>query len=97
MSHLRLGAYGQRLWQARRADGVTKILADPGTGKLLGVAIAGPGAGDLISEAALALETDATLADLSRTIHPHPTLSETLAEAADLHAGLCTHLYRPAK
>ena len=80
-----------------RADGVTKILADPGTGKLLGVAIAGPGAGDLISEAALALETDATLADLSRTIHPHPTLSETLAEAADLHAGLCTHLYRPAK
>ena len=52
-----------------RADGVTKILADPGTGKLLGVAIAGPGAGDLISEAALALEMDATAADLARH-HP---------------------------
>ena len=80
-----------------RADGVTKILADPGTGKLLGAAIAGPGAGDLISEAALALETGATVADLARTIHPHPTLSETLGEAAELHEGLCTHLYRPAK
>ena len=80
-----------------RADGVTKILADPGTGKLLGVAMAGPGAGDLISEAALALETGARAADLARTIHPHPTLSETLGEAADLHEGLCTHLYRPAK
>ncbi|NCA82539.1 MAG: dihydrolipoyl dehydrogenase [Opitutae bacterium] len=80
-----------------RADGVTKILADPGTGKLLGVAIAGPGAGDLISEAALALETGATIADLARTIHPHPTLSETLGEAADLHEGLCASLYRPAK
>lgn len=80
-----------------RADGVTKILADPGTGKLLGVAIAGSGAGDLISEAALALETGATAAALARTIHPHPTLSETLGEAAELHEGLCTHLYRPAK
>lgn len=80
-----------------RADGLTKILADPGTGKWLGVAIAGPGAGDLISEAALALEMGATSADLARTIHPHPTLSETLGEAADLHEGLCSHLYRPAK
>ena len=80
-----------------RADGVTKILADPGTGKLLGVAMAGPGAGDLISEAALALETGAEVADLARTTHPHPTLSETIGEAADLHEGLCTHLYRPAK
>ena len=80
-----------------RTDGVTKILADPGSGQLLGVAIAGPGAGDLISEATLALETDATAADLARTIHPHPTLSETLGEAADLHEGLCAHLYRPLK
>ena len=80
-----------------RADGVTKILADPGTGKLLGAAIVGPGAGDLISEATVALETGATVADLARTIHPHPTLSETLGEAADLHEGHCTHLYRPSK
>ena len=78
-----------------RGDGVTKILADPATGKLLGVAITGPGAGDLISEATLALETGATAADLERVIHPHPTLAETLGEAADLHAGLCTHLFRP--
>jgi len=80
-----------------RADGVTKILADPGTGKLLGVAIAGPGAGDLISEASFALETGASVTDLARAIHPHPTLSETLGEAAELHEGLCAHLYRPAK
>ena len=79
-----------------RGDGVTKILADPASGKLLGAAIVGPGAGDLISEAALALETAATVADLARVIHPHPTLSESLGEAAELHAGLCTHLYRPA-
>ncbi len=80
-----------------RGDGVTKILADPGTGKLLGAAIAGPCAGDLISEAALALATGASVADLARTIHPHPTLSETLGETAELHEGLCTHLYRPAR
>ncbi len=80
-----------------RADGVTKILADPGTGKLLGVAIAGPGAGDLVSEASLALAAGASVADLARAIHPHPTLAETLGEAAELHAGLCAHLYRPAK
>jgi len=78
-----------------RTDGVTKILADPGSGKLLGAAIVGPGAGDLISEAVLAIETGATVADLARIIHPHPTLSETLGEAAELHEGLCTHLYRP--
>lgn len=80
-----------------RADGVTKILAEPGTGKLLGVAIAGPGAGDLISEASLALATGASVADLAHAIHPHPTLAETLGEAAELHEGLCAHLYRPAK
>ena len=80
-----------------RADGVTKILADPGTGKLLGAAFAGPGAGDLVSEASLALASGAAVADLARAIHPHPTLAETLGEAAELHAGLCAHLYRPAK
>lgn len=80
-----------------RADGVTKILADPGTGKLLGVAIAGPGAGDLISEASFALAADASAADLARAIHPHPTLAETLGEAAELHDGLCAHLYRPPR
>ncbi len=80
-----------------RPEGVTKILANPETGLLLGVGIAGPGAGDLISEAALALELGATAADLARTIHPHPTLSETIAESAELHEGLCAHLYRPSR
>ena len=80
-----------------RSDGLTKILADPASGRLLGVGIAGPGAGDLIAEAALALDLGATAADLAHTIHPHPTLSETLSEAAELHLDLCTHLYRPAK
>lgn len=80
-----------------RTDGVTKILADPASGKLLGVGIAGPGAGDLVSEAALAIELGATAADLARTVHPHPTLAETLGEAAELHLGLCAHLYRPPK
>lgn len=90
------GASGRAL-SLGRTDGLTKILVDPGSNQLLGVGIAGPGAGDLIAEATLALETGATTADLARTIHPHPTLAETLGEAADLHAGLCTHLYRPAK
>ena len=80
-----------------RPDGSTKLLADPGTGKLLGVGLVGCGAGDLISEAALALDMGATAADLARTIHPHPTLSETLGEAAELHTGFCTHLYRPRR
>lgn len=80
-----------------RADGSTKILADPGTGQLLGVGLVGAGAGDLISEATLALEMGATAADLARTIHPHPTLAETLGETAELHAGLCAHLYRPRR
>ena len=63
----------------------------------MGVGLVGCGAGDLISEAALALDMGATAADLARTIHPHPTLSETLGEAAELHAGFCTHLYRPRR
>ena len=80
-----------------RPDGLTKLLADPDSGRLLGIGIAGPGAGDLIAEAALALEMNATATDLALTIHPHPTLAETLSEAAELHLGLCAHLYRPPK
>jgi dihydrolipoamide dehydrogenase len=77
-----------------RGDGVTKIIADPDTGRLLGVGIAGPGAGELISEAALAIEMGATAGDLKLTIHPHPTLSETLMEAAEMFYGHCTHSFR---
>ncbi len=65
-----------------RDDGLTKLITDPETGLLLGVALVGPGAGELIAEGVLALEMAATGKDLRHTIHPHPTLSETLYEAA---------------
>jgi dihydrolipoamide dehydrogenase len=66
-----------------RSDGVTKLVADAESGRLLGVGIAGPGAGELIAEAALALETAVTAEDLALTIHAHPTLAETIMEAAE--------------
>jgi dihydrolipoyl dehydrogenase len=66
-----------------RSDGLTKIIADPDTGRVLGVGIVGPGAGELIAEGALAVETAMTVEDLAATIHTHPTLSETLMEAAE--------------
>jgi len=80
-----------------RNDGVTKIISDPTTDQILGVGIVGPGAGDLISEAALAISLDAKVSDLAHTIHPHPTTSETVMEAAEVHLGLCTHIYRPKR
>jgi len=66
-----------------RSDGLTKLVADANTGRILGVGIVGPGAGELIAEAALAIETAATAEDLASTIHAHPTLSESLMEAAE--------------
>src|SRR6266508_3868041 len=66
-----------------RSDGLTKLIADAATGRILGVGIAGPGAGELIAEAALAIETAVTAEDLALTIHAHPTLSESLMEAAE--------------
>jgi len=66
-----------------RADGLTKFVADADTGRVLGVGIVGPGAGELIAEGALAVETALTAEDLAATIHTHPTLSETLMEAAE--------------
>ena len=74
-----------------RSDGLTKIIVDPLTDRLLGVGIVGVSAGDLIAEAALALEMGATATDLARTIHPHPTTSETLMEAAELYHGHSAH------
>jgi dihydrolipoamide dehydrogenase len=67
-----------------RDDGMTKIIVDPENDRLLGIALAGPGAGELIAEAVLALEMAATSEDLRSTIHPHPTLSETIFEAAQM-------------
>ena len=66
-----------------RSDGLTKLVLDPGTGRVLGVGIVGPGAGELINEAALAVETAVTAEDLAATIHAHPTLAETLMESAE--------------
>jgi dihydrolipoamide dehydrogenase len=66
-----------------RADGLTKLVVDPETGRVLGVGITGPGAGELIAEGALAVETAMLAEDLALTIHAHPTLSETLMEAAE--------------
>ncbi len=66
-----------------RTDGATKLIADPETGRLLGAGIVGPGAGELIAEAALAVEAALTAEDLAATIHAHPTLAESLMEAAE--------------
>ena len=66
-----------------RSEGLTKVLADPDSGRVVGVGIVGPGAGELIAEAALAIEAALTVEDLAATIHTHPTLSETLMEAAE--------------
>lgn len=80
-----------------RVDGLTKLIVDKSSERILGVGIIGANAGDLIAEGVLAIEMGATAADLSLTIHPHPTLSETIMEAAELFYGHCTHMYRPAR
>ena len=80
-----------------RSDGLTKLLFDAGTHRLLGAGIVGVNAGDLIAEAALAIEMGADAADVSLTVHPHPTLSETLAFAAEAAEGTITDLYVPKK
>jgi dihydrolipoamide dehydrogenase len=66
-----------------RSDGLTKLIADAASGRVLGVGLVGPGAGELIAEAALAVETAALVEDVATTIHAHPTLSESLMEAAE--------------
>jgi dihydrolipoamide dehydrogenase len=85
-------------WQAsgrattlQRNDGLTKIIADPDTDQVLGVGIVGPGAGELISEGALAIEMGALASDIEMTIHPHPTLGETIMESAEIIFGSSTH------
>ena len=80
-----------------RSDGVTKIIIDPETERVLGIGIAGPGAGELIAEGALAIEMAALASDLKLTIHPHPTLSETVMESAEVLFGQATHIHRPKK
>ncbi len=74
-----------------RPDGLTKLIIDPDTERILGVGIVGHGAGELISEGVLAVEMGATAKDLALAVHPHPTLSETLMEAAEAFYGHATH------
>ena len=76
-----------------RPDGLTKLILDPQTERLLGAGIVGHGAGELIGEAVLAIEMGATAFDLASSIHPHPTLSETLMECAEVFYGHATHTF----
>lgn len=90
------GASGRAATLARQ-EGLTKLVIDPETEIVLGVGIVGTEAGEMISEGCLAVEMGATASDLSLTMHPHPTLSETVGEAAESLHGTATHLYRPKK
>ncbi len=80
-----------------RAEGFTKLLWDKSTERVIGGAIVGPNAGDLIAEIGLAIEMGADAADIGLTVHPHPTLSETIAFAAEAMEGTLTDLYMPKK
>jgi len=80
-----------------RPDGLTKLILDPKSRRLLGVGIVGSGAGELISEGVLGIEMGATADDIKLTIHPHPTLSETLMESAEVFFGQSTHVFKPRR
>jgi dihydrolipoamide dehydrogenase len=80
-----------------RTDGLTKWLVDPETHRVLGCGIVGPGAGELIAEAVLAIEMGCEVRDLTEAIHPHPTLSETLMNAGEVHFGTATEIYKPKR
>lgn len=90
------GASG-RAMTLDRTDGVTKLVIDPDSERVLGVGITGVGAGDLIAEGVLAIEMSALASDIELTIHPHPTLSETVMQAAEAYFGTATDFYRPKK
>ncbi|MCB1567060.1 MAG: FAD-dependent oxidoreductase [Xanthomonadales bacterium] len=80
-----------------RTEGFTKLIFDEATHRIVGAGIVGPHAGDLIAEAALAIEMGCEAADIGHTIHPHPTLSESVAMAAEVYEGTITDLYVPKK
>lgn len=90
------GASGRAL-SFDRTDGLTKLLVDPETQRILGVGIVGAGAGELISEGVLAIEMGATVQDIASCVHPHPTLSETMMEAAEVFFGHSTHTFSKKK
>jgi dihydrolipoamide dehydrogenase len=76
-----------------RTDGMTKLIIEPETERVLGVGIVGAGAGELIGEGVLAVEMGATARDLAESVHPHPTLSETIMECAEAFYGHSTHVF----
>jgi len=80
-----------------RPDGLTKLIIDPATQRVLGVGITGVGAGEMIAEGVLAIEMSALAKDVALTIHPHPTLSETVMESAEVFFGTSTDIYRPKR
>jgi dihydrolipoamide dehydrogenase len=80
-----------------RPEGMTKLLIDPQTERVLGVGIVGVGAGEMIAEGVLAIEMAALAHDVAHTIHPHPTLSETVMESAEVFFGTSTDIYRPKR
>ena len=80
-----------------RTDGLTKLVLEPETQRILGVGIAGVGAGELIAEGVLAVEMGATATDVKLSIHPHPTLTETVMESAEVYFGQATHVYKPKR
>jgi len=80
-----------------RTEGMTKLVIDPQTERVLGVGIVGVGAGELIAEGVLAIEMGALAKDIALTIHPHPTLSETVMESAEVFFGTSTDVYRPKR
>ncbi|MEZ6144736.1 MAG: dihydrolipoyl dehydrogenase [Planctomycetaceae bacterium] len=80
-----------------RTEGLTKLIFDPQTERVLGVGIVGPGAGEMIAEGVIAVETAAVARDLAESIHAHPTLSETIMEAAEAAYGQATHVHRPKR
>lgn len=80
-----------------RPEGLTKLIIDPQTERILGVGLVGAGAGEMIAEGVLAIEMAALAKDVAMTIHPHPTLSETVMESAEVIYGTSTHIYRPKR
>ena len=80
-----------------RTDGLTKLILDPESERLLGVGLVGPGAGELIAEGVLAIEMGANATDVKLSIHPHPTLTETVMESAEVFFGQATHVYKPKR
>jgi dihydrolipoamide dehydrogenase len=80
-----------------RSEGLTKVLSEPGTGRILGAGMVGPNAGELIAEIVLAIEMGSTATDIALTMHPHPTLSETVRIAAEAAQGIATDIYAPKR